>query len=75
VRCTSGVDGPSLRKIVTSTKGFSWSSTTTTVRQSLMWRPMTVLSARWSTRLKYTFSRCSFDVIFCASSPFACFMY
>jgi hypothetical protein len=37
----------------------------------LMWRSTMVLSARRSTKLKYTFSRCSFYVIFCSSSPFA----
>jgi hypothetical protein len=34
-RCISGVAGPSLQKIMTSTKGFSCSSTTTAVHQSL----------------------------------------
>jgi hypothetical protein len=68
------VAGPSLRKIMTCTKGFSCSSTTIAVHQSLMGRSMTVLSARKSTRLKCTFSRCFFDVTFCFSSLLACLM-
>jgi hypothetical protein len=35
-RCVSEVAGPSLQNIMTSTKGFSCSSTTTVVHQSLM---------------------------------------
>jgi hypothetical protein len=34
------------------------------VRWSLMWRSMTALNARKSTRLKCTFSRCFLDAIF-----------
>jgi hypothetical protein len=34
------------------------------VRRSSMWRSTTALSARKSTRLKCTFSRCFLDVIF-----------
>jgi hypothetical protein len=40
----------------------------------LMWRSTTVLSARRSTKLKYTFSRYSFYVISYSSCPFACSM-
>jgi hypothetical protein len=40
----------------------------------LMWRSMTVLSARRSTKLKCTFSRYSFYVISCSGYPFACFV-
>jgi hypothetical protein len=45
-------------------QGFSWSSITIVVHWSLMWRSMMLLSARRSMRQKYTFIRCSLDVIF-----------
>jgi hypothetical protein len=66
------VAGLCLQKTMTSIKVSSWSSTTTMVRWSLMWRSTMVLSARRSTKLKCTFSRYSFYVISCSGYPFAC---